>query len=1009
MKHSIFCGTSLWALAAALALTAGTAAAQVPAGADRDVSDPSAEQLGAPPAGNQEDPTEVEAVVVTGSFIRGTPEDAALPVDVVTSEELAERGSPTTVEFIKSLPISGPVLGDSNQFSAAAAGQIGVGSINLRGLGSLRTLVLMNGRRTVASPGAGSGGTDTNLLPIAAIGRVEILKDGAAAVYGSDAIAGVANFITRTNLQGFEVSGDYRYVPGADGGDYGGSINFGHVFDNGNVLFSAGYQHRAELSSTERDFSRQEFLKNPSGFSVLGQPPSFLPRNGLTPTAGVQRDANCNAVGGFAGFSGATPACFFTFVPFDNLVEKENRAQLYAEVNFDLGDKVRFHAESLYAKTEIPQYRLSPSFPPTSGPNGPGSVGVFTTPIGNPGALTALQQAGLSPAQIAATNNISLTLFRALGAGGNNSTGGLGGQLGHRDYDVFRISASLSGELDNGIGWDVAVTYSDSTNNQFTTDILIDRLQRALNGFGGPNCTGTTPGANGCQFFNPFSNAYPGNPALGLTNPGFVPANANSPELVASLFTASESDTRQSLLVIDAVANGELNFFELPGGKIGYAVGVQSRKIENSTRLLNDLTDARITPCPRPGDTTCTFRTGPLIFLGQSVPSALQQDVRAVFAEASVPFTDRFNAQLAVRYEDYGGLTGATTNPKLAAKWELTDWLALRGSVGTTFRGPIPANQSPGGVTGLTGITAAGNNFKSVDFFGNPAIGPETAQTYNIGAIVEVGGLRAIVDYYNFKIEDQIVTLPAQIVATSVAGPGSGTQQVNCSAALRSLITFSNNNACVQGTTIGNDIQRVRSDTVNGPEITTSGIDATVDYNFPQELLGADLTVGAAISYVLEYDQAAFTAGGVTVSPAYSAVGFTNYDRLPGTIPQYRANAYVDINRGIHNLRAFFNYIDGVTDDRAPIFVQNGPSTTPCNASRPNPPCVPITFGQEVEAFYTVDMTYRAKLPRDTTFSATVFNLLDRDPAPARLPYNYDPFVGNPLGRTYKVAVTKKF
>uniref|UniRef100_UPI00398386AE TonB-dependent receptor plug domain-containing protein n=1 Tax=Phenylobacterium sp. TaxID=1871053 RepID=UPI00398386AE len=408
-KISFFGSASV--IAATLALgAAGSAAAQ------------------ATQATTQQSTAEVTEVVVTGSFIRGTPEDAALPVDVVSSEELQRRGSPTTIDLIKSLPVSGPVLGDTNQFSTAAQGQVGAGTINLRGLGSLRTLVLQNGRRTVASAGAGSGGVDTNLLPVAAIGRVEVLKDGAAATYGSDAIAGVVNFITRKNFSGLEVSADYRLVDGSNG-DYSGSVAYGWVGDNANLLITAGYQHRSELSTTERDWAIQPYLTNPSGYSVLGQPPSFLPRNGLTPTAGVQRDANCGAVGGFPGFSGATPACYFTYIPFDNLVEDEERYQIYGEVNVDLTEKTRFHVEAHYAKTDIPHIRFSPAFPPIQGPNGPGSVGVFTVPTTNPGALTALQQAGLSPAQIAATNNISLTLFRALGAGGNPAYGD-GGQIG---------------------------------------------------------------------------------------------------------------------------------------------------------------------------------------------------------------------------------------------------------------------------------------------------------------------------------------------------------------------------------------------------------------------------------------------------------------------------------------------------------------------------------------------------------------------------------------------------
>jgi len=641
LKSRYLCGGSVLAVALAMGLS-GQAAAQ-------------------------DQSSTVEEVVVTGSFIAGTPEDAALPVDVIGQDELQKRGSPTTIDLIKTLPVSGPVLGDSNQFSTAAQGQVGAGTINLRGLGSLRTLVLFNGRRTVPSAGAGSGGVDTNLIPSAAVGRVEILKDGAAATYGSDAIAGVVNFITRKNFSGLEVSADYRYVDGSDG-DYGASAVYGWVGDIGNILISAGYQHRSELTTLDRDWAYQPYLTNPSGYSVLGQPPSFLPRNGLTPTAGVQRDANCTAVGGFAGFSGATPACYFTYIPFDNLVEDENRYQLYSEANVDFTDTLRLHVEAMYSKTDLPNMRFSPAFPPIQGPNGPGSVGVFTTPSTNPGAQTALLQAGLSPATIAATNNISLTLFRPLGAGGNPIFDN-GGQVGFRNYDIYRVSANLSGKFgDTGIGWDTAVTYSRTRNVQGTPDIIIGRLQAALNGLGGPGCTGTTPGANGCRYFNPFSNGYAGNAALGLTNPGYVSANANSPELVRWLFDFPETDQKQSLLVLDAVVNGELPW-ELSGGKVGWAAGAQYRRTEFQSSLKSPLQDSRITPCPTIGSTSCAFPTGPYIFLGQGTPQQLEDSVYALFAESNLPITDSLNAQLAIRFEDYGGATGSTTNPKLAMKW----------------------------------------------------------------------------------------------------------------------------------------------------------------------------------------------------------------------------------------------------------------------------------------------------------------------------------------------------
>ena len=136
-------------------------------------------------------------------------------------------------------------------FDPRAQGSEGSGSVNLRGLGAQRTLVLINGHRMTPNP-FGQGGygiVDTNLIPTAAIGRVEVLKDGAAATYGSDAISGVVNFITRTHFDGLEASASFQHVDGSDG-NYTGSVLWGWEGDHGNVLLSAGYQHRSELPTT---------------------------------------------------------------------------------------------------------------------------------------------------------------------------------------------------------------------------------------------------------------------------------------------------------------------------------------------------------------------------------------------------------------------------------------------------------------------------------------------------------------------------------------------------------------------------------------------------------------------------------------------------------------------------------------------------------------------------------------------------------------------------------------
>ncbi len=319
MKAAYFCASSMLAVSMTLA-TAPAASAQPAA------------------------PASVSEVVVTGSFIRGTPEDAALPVDVIGADELQKQGNPNTVELIKSLTVSNGVLGDTNQFDARAQGAEGSATINLRGLGPARTLVLWNGRRLVNAPTLNGAAPDINVLPFAAVGRIEVLKDGAAATYGSDAIAGVVNFITRKNTDGLEVTGSYRYIDGS-AGDWDASAVWGKNWDKLSVLVTGAYEHRSQLSVRDRKFTQPGYFTSPeTGFSSGNSITAFLPVTTgatvpFTPAAGLQRDSGCVPLGGVPSFSGATPTCIFNYTPYDNIVEKENRFQIYGEANYDISDR----------------------------------------------------------------------------------------------------------------------------------------------------------------------------------------------------------------------------------------------------------------------------------------------------------------------------------------------------------------------------------------------------------------------------------------------------------------------------------------------------------------------------------------------------------------------------------------------------------------------------------------------------------------------------------------------
>ncbi len=1009
LKHSMLGGVALCALANPV-FFAGAAHAQTV------VSSPTAQDR--PSLAGDED----EAIVVTGSLIAGTPRDAALPVDVITADSLEQSGISSSLELIKQLPTTGAVLGDTNQFNAAAQGLIGTGSVNLRGIGSARTLVLMNSRRTISTPGTGI--VDTNLIPFFALGRVEVLKDGAATTYGSDAIAGVVNFITRDKFEGIEAQGDFSFVRGTDG-DYTASILAGHRFGAVHLLAGFGYQHRSELETGDRAYTALPYAVNPAGYSSIGNPgtyilgsnpngpyrnnPANVAYNARATAIGTPvRDANCTPLGGVAA-GAATPICYWTYVPYDNLVEEEHRYQAFGQMNVDLTDTMKFHLDVLWARTHLPHVRVSPAYLPQQGPRGPGVQYGFFIPQSNPGFATFQSQTGaLFPGQVDATTPSAIPgagayyfSARAFAEGGSPAFPdhfGNGGQVGVRTNSAYRISGALSGKLTDGLDFDVSATYIRSARYQQITDMLSSRLQNALEGLGGPNCnvaTGT-PGVGGCMYFNPFSNAISGNPTLGSSNPGYVPATANNTALVSWLYERIGSRTKEDQFVVDAVVSGKL--FEMGGGDVKFAVGGQYRAIDYSAKPLNPLENRDLNPCPTPGDMSCSLPVGTLIFIGQQAHVNAGQKVHALFGELNVPFTDRISLQAAVRYEDYGGGVGSTINPKATARWEVLDFLTFRGSVGTTFRGPLPSQVAPTRFTSLAGLAAVGNTFRAVDVIGNPDLKPESAFNWSAGAILKTGGLTLTADYWNIRFKDKIIGLPATTTSNAVAGIGTGTQLANCSSPFRYLIVFANNNSCVQGVTTGNDLARVLSPFVNGPTTHLRGIDFTAEFKF--DTMGARIAIGGNASLLLDYKIDAYLLNGIPFSSAYKALGFTNYDRDPGTVSKWRANSYLNVAAGPVNARYNVTYVGGVQDNRYAV------------ASFANTAVGTTSFGRFVQPYVQQDVviTYDLSLAgTDIELQGAVVNLFDRDPPAARLEYGYDPYIGNPIGRVFRIGAKARF
>jgi len=353
----------------------------------------------------------------------------------------------------------------------------------------------------------------------------------------------------------------------------------------------------------------------------------------------------------------------------------------------------------------------------------------------------------------------------------------------------------------------------------------------------------------------------------------------------------------------------------------------------------------------------------------------------------SLPILDSLQAQLAVRYEDYGDPIGDTVNPKLGVKWDVADFLALRGSVGTTFRGPTAQNVDPGKVTTLQAISGV---FRAVHTAGNPDLQPESALTMNFGAIFKMAGFTATVDYWSFDMDDQLVAEPvAGIAATMFAQTSTCiTNPADPFYALQHRFTFTAA-GCAATNLVALDTRWI-----NGPNLKTSGIDLGLTY----ALDSVNLEFGVNVTYTLEYKTGDVFVEGVLVQKAFDAVGKLNYQTTAFPIPQVKGIGYIQYTLGANNLRWQSNYVGSYEDQRTDIFV----ATSATNNTI-------ISGGKTIEATTLHSLYYNLQLPSNVGLSLSVENIFDQDPSFARLDYSYDPFTGSAFGRTYKAGFRVKF
>ncbi len=1001
-------------------------------------------------AGAANAPAPVEEMVVTGSYIRsGTPQDEALPVSVFTAEDLEEQGSPNIVELVQRIPaVNGGNIGESNRFLGGAPQ--GTASVNLRGLGLTRTLVLMNGQRLAPVNGAGADYVDINQIPMAALARVEVLRDGAAAVYGSDAVAGVVNFITRRDLDGLDVNVSYKGIENSDG-EYDASFAYGWTGERGNVIMAAGYRRRYEVRLFDFDFMSNtrggdgvSGASNPGRYFTLGSAVDADGDGGFeTATQGTQlTDQGCIELGSTFFDPATRTACKFPYSHLEAPINDEKHWNFFVEANFDLADDLRFHAEAHWARNIVPNIRESPSlstilFPTpieASGASAGGGTSPFPArggdissryyiPPANPG-LTSLMTGGGCPyggticADALARGLLThQTGWRLFALGGNPLFDG-DTSSDKNQSTSFRISAGLDGDFANDWGWTTRVTYARGERYLKWHDMAVSSVQLALRGLGGPGCdprTGT-PGVGNCEWLNPFANSIEQSFLNGLSYSqatGRPQGPVNSKRLVGWLRSPLEEEVQSQLLTFEGVVNGDIGFFKLPGGEITWALGTQWRYTDRDV-AVNDIYDVNATPCvdsPPFGDGVPSCPTpgvGAFMFRNPVQESYLDRDVLAFFGELKLPVLDSLEFSIAVRREDYGGEIGSTTNPRVSARWQPLEWLVLRGSAGSTFRAPPESITAPGRSrfqAQFTNPVDGSQLYRAVDIANDPTLEPEEADTYNVGFVISTDELELFgmnVGAYNLTVDYFIVNFEKELSAEGQA-PLYRTMFPNATAAnwqcgndaIRSRFTFvsglGTNNTDYNGAAPGGVFENCHPNNFNAVEI--------------KRLNGASTDI-KGVDVAAFWDYADIFGSGGDLQLGVESSYLLSYERSAVSLVGTSIIVEPETDRAgtAELLGSFFSYPEWRTFAFARY--KNGGHNVRWT-SRYYSSVQDRNAGFKHRRAHTVhDLTYMYTLEEyNLTVTGTVANLLDVDPPFIRSQNNYDYANLSALGRTFEVGV----
>jgi iron complex outermembrane receptor protein len=729
--------------------------------------------------GQGEQSTRLETITVTGSRIKRADVETASPVVVIERAELQAAGLQTVGDVVRNLT-QADSLGLTNLTNDTNAND-GTQTVSLRGLGAARTLVLVNGRRWLA---LGGGAVDTSTIPTAAIQRVEVLTDGASAIYGSDAIGGVINIILRDNYEGAELETYYGQFDKGDGEQNQVSLTLGTTSERGSILFNISKQEFEPVFAGDREISRfpvagveLAFGSAFGQFGIFSVPRSAVPHLNLPPGGNVNVGLNPAREG--AGNRVASDFVLFNntlrynFAPVNYLFTPSDRLSAYTQASYQLTDNIRFFSQFNYNQrksvTRIAEVPLTIN---ASGPQW--AFPVSAQNIYNPFGVNLTSTVG----------------YRMSAAGPRTNI---------QDYDQYAITAGFDGAFDlfdRPFSWDVFYTRGEGSRNSIGLNYVnLFNLARGLgpsfrDAAGVPRCGTPTAVIRDCVPVNLF------NGVTGLT-----------PEMIRYITYTLTSGSVIDMTNWGANLTGDL--FELPAGPLAFAAGVEWRR--NGLTVTQDALVAG-------GGSSNNFAENTK---GQVVAEEMYLEL-SIPVLRDVPGAERLEFQIAGRTSDYknSGLVGPTQvsrdydsdNYKYGFTWKPFADLLVRGNYADTFRAPAVTALFGGGQEGFpqatdpcTNAAFAGNPFAALTAEqrarcfaqgvpaagapqltsqiralsgGNPFLNPERGRTKTLGLVYSPGfleGFDVSLDWYEIFLRDGLAARSAQAILNGCIRNGDPT------------------------------------------------------------------------------------------------------------------------------------------------------------------------------------------------------------------------------------------